>query len=397
MAMEMERVQPDAGNKEFGALKRRHSRRFWFVWLLVLLLAAIGANYVRFELRAYSLLAYFVDTRATGPLLRWEAHGVTTEDVQIPTAGGFISARVYKPVGIPRPPGMLIAHGIHHLGINEPRLMNFARAVAGTGIEVVTPELAALADYHVDAGSIAKIGDSAGWLELQLGNGPVMVTGVSFAGGLALLAACDAKYAPHIKALTLMGAYDDLSRVSRFLVTNEMELPDGRTIPFAAHPYGAQVFVYAHLAQFFREADLPAAHQALRYWLWERPQEAQAWLAKLSPEARARMDLLFARQFDKLRPKMLEAIRADQQELDAISPHGHIAGLGVPVFILHGSADDIIPSSESLWLEREVPPGALRAVLITPVFSHVDAKRSGSWSEELRLVHFIASVLRAAE
>jgi len=94
---------------------------------------------------------------------------------------------------------------------------------------------------------------------------------------------------------------------------------------------------------------------------------------------------------------MLEVIRADQPELDAISPHGRIAGLRAPVFILHGSADDIIPSSESLWLEREVPRAALCAVLITPVFSHVDAKKPGSWIEELQLVHFIAGVLRAAE
>ena len=46
---------------------------------------------------------------------------------------------------------------------------------------------------------------------------PVTVVGVSFAGSLSLLAACDPRYTPHIRALVLMGPYDNLGRVARFL------------------------------------------------------------------------------------------------------------------------------------------------------------------------------------
>ena len=130
-------------------------------------------------------------------------------------------------------------------------------------------------------------GSSSGWA-----TGPVTLVGVSFAGGLALLAARDPRYAPHIRALLLMGAYDDLARVSRFLATSEAELPDGRWEPYKAHDYGAAVFVYSHLDQFFFAGDLDVAHLALRDWLWERPQDAQALLVRLSPDGRATMDLL---------------------------------------------------------------------------------------------------------
>lgn len=376
---------------------RQPNWRSGIILALLLVLIAITVNWLRYELRSYALLTHFTDPLATGPILRWESREVVTEEVLIPVAGEPIRGRLYRPLGISRPPGMVIAHGIHHLGINEPRLMNFARAMAGTGIEVLTPELTSLADYHVDAASIAAIGESAGWLDQQLGNRPVTVTGVSFAGGLALLAACDPRYAPHFKALVLMGAYADLARASRFLVTDQEEYPDGRTLVFPAHPYGAQVLVYARLDRFFPPGDLPAAYEALRYWLWEQPEDARPWLARLSAASRTTMESLFNRQFDTLRPKMLAAIRADQSQLDAISPHGHIAGLRIPVFILHGTADDIIPASESVWLKREVPPADLRAALITPVFSHVDAKKSGDWWEKLRLVQFIGEVLRATE
>jgi len=109
------------------------------------------------------------------------------------------------------------------------------------------------------------------------------------------------------------------------------------------------------------------------------------------------MDMLIARQIERLRPQLLEAIRADQPQLAAISPQGQIGNLRVPVFILHGSTDDVIPSTESLWLQREIPPKYLRTVLITPAFSHADPNKRVAWHEELRLVHFVADVLRTAE
>jgi pimeloyl-ACP methyl ester carboxylesterase len=291
---------------------------------------------------------------------------------------------------------MVVAHGIHHLGMDEPRLVSFSRAMAGSGFAVLTPQLASLADYRVDSDSIATIGESPAWLEARLGAGPVTLAGVSFAGGLALLAAGDPSYAPHVRAVFVMGGYDDLNRVARFLVTDQAELPDGRLTPYTAHEYGALVFVYAHLDQFFSAADLPAAHEALRLFLWEQPSDAQLYLRKLSSAGRATMDTMLTHHVDRLRPQILAAISADGPELSALSPEGRLGNLRVPVYILHGSTDDIIPSTESLWLEKEMPAPQLGAVLITPAFAHVDPEKKVAWYDELRLVHFMARILRAA-
>jgi len=292
---------------------------------------------------------------------------------------------------------MVLVHGIHHLGIDEPRLMNFARAAASDGFSVLTPEIAALADYRVDGASISTIGESSAWLQQRLGTGPVTVVGVSFAGGLSLLAACDPRYAPHVRELVLMGAYDNLARVARFLATSQAEFPDGRMEPYAAHDYGAAVFVYSHIDQFFAATDLAVAHDALRDWLWERPSDAQALFPRLSPASRATMEILLARQIDRLRPILLGAIQADDSQLSAISPEGKLGALHAPVFLLHGATDDIIPSTESLWLEKEIPRPYLRAALITPAFSHVDPDKHAVWADQLRLVEFLAGVLRNAD
>ncbi len=369
---------------------------FWFVLLLILVLAA-GIYSLRYELRSFVFLIQFLDPHASGLLVRLERHGVGMQEVTLSTTQGPVRARLYVPRGVAHPPGIVLAHGIHHLGIDEPRLMNFARAAASSGFSVLTPEIAALADYHVDGASISTIGESTAWLQQRLDTGPVTVVGVSFAGGLSLLAACDPRYAPHIRALVLIGAYDNLGRVARFLATSQAEFPDGRMEPYAAHDYGAAVFVYSHLDQFFPASDLAVAHDALRAWLWERPSDAQALFPQLSPPSRATMEILLARQIDRLRPELLDAIQADDSQLSAISPEGKIGALHAPIFLLHGSTDNIIPSTESLWLEKEIPKPYLRAALITPAFSHVNPDKHAVWTDQLRLVEFLAGVLHAAD
>jgi pimeloyl-ACP methyl ester carboxylesterase len=392
----------DASQPEVRAIPRKDTfPREWnlkfMLWLFLFVLLGLGVYHLRYDLRSYSLLIHFLNPQASGPLLRWETGAITTQDLTISTANGPVRARLYLPTGVTHPPGMVVAHGIHHLGIDEPRLMSFARAAAGGGYAVLTPQLDALADYHVDAASVATIGESPVWLQQHLGTGPVTVVGVSFAGSLSLLAASDPRYASHIRALVLMGAYDDLGRVSRFLATSQAEFPDGRVAPYAAHDYGAAVFVYSNLEKFFPASDLEVAHEALRDWLWEQPQAAQTLLPRLSPAGRVTMELLLARKIDRLGPQLLGVIRADDAQLAAVSPRGKLGNLHVPVFILHGSADDIIPSTESLWLQREIPPKYLREVLITPAFSHVDPDKSATWGDELRLVGFLADVLHASD
>ena len=368
----------------------------WGIGLILVILVVSGLYGLRYDLRSYSLLIHFLDPAASSWFLRWETHPIEIQETALALTHGSVRARLYLPSGVAHPPGMVLVHGIHHLGIDEPRLMSFARAAAGSGFAVLTPEVAALADYHVDGTSIATIGESPAWLQQRLGTGPVTVVGVSFAGGLSLLAASDPRYAPHFRTLLLMGAYDDLARVSRFLATSEAELPDGGREAYKAHDYGAAIFVYSHLNQFFSAGDLDVAHLALRDWLWERPQDAQALLSQISPAGRATMDLLLARQIGQLRARLLDAIQANRSELSAISPEGKLGDLRVPVFVLHGTTDDIIPSTESLWLGKELPRKYLRALLITPAFSHVNPDKAASWRDELRLVRFLAGVLRAA-
>jgi poly(3-hydroxybutyrate) depolymerase len=76
------------------------------------------------------------------------ANPVRTEMRAIP-APVPITARFYYPVGHEQAPAVIVLHGVHHLGIEEPRLVAFATALSSHGLLAITPELNDLADYRV--------------------------------------------------------------------------------------------------------------------------------------------------------------------------------------------------------------------------------------------------------
>jgi hypothetical protein len=79
----------------------------------------------------------------------------------------------------------------------------------------------------------------------------------------------------------------------------------------------------------------------------------------------------------------LLALRRRCKPLLRFRRKGGFALLYVPVCILHGSSDNSIRSTESLWLQKEIPPAYLREVLTTPAFGHFDPARKMAWQDQV--------------
>jgi hypothetical protein len=85
----------------------------------------------------------------------------------------------------------------------------------------------------------------------------------------------------------------------------------------------------------------------------------------------------------------------------------HLAGLGehpalspsrspppaAPVYLLHGSEDNVIPASETWLLARELERATDVRTLVTPLISHAEAIRGAPGLEEWRLVQFWEALL----
>jgi pimeloyl-ACP methyl ester carboxylesterase len=104
------------------------------------------------------------------------------------------------------------------------------------------------------------------------------------------------------------------------------------------------------------------------------------------------MALLFAHDTKSLVPDISRTLAEAKPELDAASPHFYLARLHLPVLLLHGSADNVVPPTETLWLERDLPPGVLRAALISPAIGHVEVGGAGI-TDKLRLIHWMKQML----
>lgn len=368
----------------------------WSVILIILAALITGLRYAGDSyLRAISVLVHLSRPGTNNFLTRFARHPYREEEGTADTAQGPLRYRMYIPLDVAHPPGLVLLHGIHRAGIDEPRLVNFGRTLAGAGVEVMTPELQDLADYRVSARTVDTIGQAAQALCAKMRQPKVGVIGVSFAGGLALLAADRPEYAANIGLVLAVGAHDDMTRVAHFFAANMIEKPDGSSVAFQAHEYGVLVLAYSHLEDFFSPRDVPLAQDALHEQLWEQP-DAPDKIALLSPAGRQTFDMLLHHR-ELLQQKFFREIDRHRDEMVAVSPHTHVGDLRVPVYLLHGTTDSVIPASETLWLAKDVPAPELRAVLISPAMNliHVDGQHGASIMAEWALVDFMAQVLRA--
>jgi pimeloyl-ACP methyl ester carboxylesterase len=378
----------------------RFSRKQKVFIFLFVVIASIGVTgEVLFypvgpHLRAMSLLLRFSNPKAAGLATSFASHPFKEEDGTAQTPHGPLRYRLYVPQDVKNPGGVLLLHGVHHLGIEDPRMWSLARSLASAGVLVMTPELHDLTDYRVTPQTIDVIGDSAMVLSTRM-NQAVGVIGLSFAGGLSLLTAAKPEYAPKIGFVLAIGSHDDMGRVARFFAVNVITRPDSAETPFQAHEYGVLVLAYAHLEDFFSPSDIPVAREILRQRLWELP-DAEQNTAALSPAGKTELDELLHHR-DLLREPLLQEIKLHKAEMDSVSPHSTISSLHMPVYLLHGAGDTIIPASETLWLAKDLPQQSVKATLISPALVHVNMEDKITWEQQWELMDFMAQVLDATD
>lgn len=360
-------------------------------------LCLVAWPFTRAHMQALEILDLVSGQKVPWLISKAVAEPVGTRELHFDTEEGQVRARMYLPVRHPEAPALIVLHGVHHLGIDEPRLMGFAAAMASCGLRVLTPELPDIKDYHVDQSSVRMIGESARWFAGQTGK-PVGVMGLSFSGGLALVAAADPLYRPEFKFVFAVGSQDSMARVAQYYRTGEDDMPNGKRELLPAHEYGPLVLEYEYLPDFIPPQDVPAVRRVLRAHLYEdKPGELQA-TARLNEAQKGEALKLMNTASEETRAAIERSTAKHADEMAGLSPRGRLKRMTTPVYLLHGQADNIIPSAETLWMASELPGEALQAMLVSPVLSHldVDEAKPGVW-DEWRLVHFFALVMHASE
>ncbi len=372
-------------------------------------------------LRAASLVVRSAGLERAHPVIAsWLTQSFTEHDGVVPTRSGVLRARIYEAARPVKPPVLLVP-GVNAMAIDEPRLIGFARQVAATGITVVTPEIPDLKRYLVTPRSTDQIEDAARWLAEDrplCPGGRVGLIGVSFAGGLSVVAAGRTSVADRLTFVLSFGGHSDFQRVVRYLCTGlEPELPESsreNTAPAERreritrrqpHDYGVAVLLLdlAHEVVPSGQVDalrhavlvyLTASHLALYDTVGAEREfgRARALEATLEEPAASYLHLVNTRDVERLGARLLPFIGALGDD-PALSPERSPAP-HAPVFLLNGSDDNVVPAVESRLLARHLAGKVPVRLLLTPLITHAEVNREASAFDVWQLIDFWAAVLR---
>jgi fermentation-respiration switch protein FrsA (DUF1100 family) len=387
---------------------------------LVLVAASVtGVGLALPRLKALAFIARVADRPGIATRLAKLAAGrVQIEPpFDLATRHGPMAAQLYRPEGSVRRTTLLIP-GVHKDGIREQRLVGLAQALAASGLAVVAVAPPALTHYRITAESTDQLEDAIAWAAKRpdlAPDGRVGITGFSFAGGLALVAAGREHVRDRVAFAFSFGGYADLRRVLRYLclgTTPPLPSPDelgalatgGQAIHIPKpHDYGT-VVTLLNLADRVVPADQVAAlTQAITVFLEASsidrvsPSRAAAafdrakQLGHALPEpSRTLMGYVNDRSVDKLGQALAPLL--DHLMLpDALSPE-RSPPPAAPVFLLHGADDSVVPASEMIALVRDLRPATQVRAFASRLVSHAEANRSAAWSEMWQLAGFWADL-----
>jgi dienelactone hydrolase len=373
--------------------------------LVLVVVGWVGLSQSRYG-RAMSLLVRM--GKVPGPVAAhiggWQTTGVDRVMLAFEGRHGARVARLYRPQLVRTRP-ILLTGGVHALGIDEPRLIAFAEALATSGTPVVTPALPDLAQYLVTPRLTDDIEDAAlavlAAAEVpQDADGRIGLLGISFAGGLSIVAAGRPSLRDRVGFVFSVGGHARLPGVMAYLCTGRQ--PDGRLHP--PHDYGA-VILLTNLADDVvpheQVAPLRAAvHQFLHASHVDMFDKAQAALefeqartmeTTLPAQAHAFMQLVNTRDVHGLGARLLPFL--DRWGHDAALSPASSPAPRAPVFVMHAQGDDVIPDSEAAALGDYLrTQGTPVRVHVTSLMSHAEVARPPTAGELLTLVRMWAEL-----
>jgi fermentation-respiration switch protein FrsA (DUF1100 family) len=369
------------------------------VALVLVALLALGVWAAVPYVRAASLVVRMAGLR--GPwldrLASFQTAPVTTRDTTIEARAGRMRVRIYQPE-TRRAHAVLLTGGVHAKGIDEPRLTKLARDLAVAGTPVVTAEIDDLLHYRITPNLTDSIEDAILWVAADPGlapDGRLGVFGVSFAGGLSIVAAGRPRVSPHVAYVVSFGGHGSLPDVVRFLCTGVQ--PDGSKR--APHDYGVIVALMNTAEQVVppeQVAPLRAAitsnMQAQHLAMVDQKAAAaevkhtQAMTAALPEPARTLMTYANARNVAALGPILLPHTDAFTQDA-ALSP-ARSTTVTAPVFLLHGADDNVVPAIESRRLATVLERTAPVHLLVTSLITHAEVDHPPTAGEVWALIRF---------
>jgi hypothetical protein len=280
---------------------------------------------------------------------------------------------LYRPDG-PARAGVVFVPGAAEKGKDDPRVVQFATALARARFSVLVPDVVALRELRLLPESAQDVRDALWWMLAQpelVPRGRLGLVTTSVAIGPALLAVLDQPLAAAVRFVVSIGGYHDLRRTLAYLTTGSYEA-HGVSFRLPPKEYGKWVYALSNAARIDDPGERDAFEALARLKLRDPKADVSEGLARCGPFGEKVYAFLInvdpSRSGALLR-KLPARLRDD---LDALDLASHDLGVISARFILvHGIDDDMIPYGESIGLAGSLAPGQARLFLLEG-FHHVD-------------------------
>ncbi len=338
---------------------QRHWKRS--LWIGLLLLALVSFKVVADNL--FFTLRLLLNLRETVEQHLNDSDSIAKE-LSVNNHGQVSRALVYFPQNMSQPVGVLFLPGLTELGIRHPRFVAVAQALAKTGYVVLTPDIVSLREFRLEHEAIEEITFWYHYMKNELFLEQVGITGVSVSGSLGLIAAAKPPIHQDIVFVVSIGGYQDLLRCSRRWFSSQTSKQRYGNYP--VQHYGKWIIMLATLDYLDNPSDRKFIAETLRLLLTTgKPPKP---LEHLTPPARRWFQAAISK--DIIDQQLVRTIQARlAKRLEFLSPGEELKRIRCPVFLVHGLYDELIPSSETLELQKRLT-SAPTYVLLTPLISH---------------------------
>jgi hypothetical protein len=397
----------------------RRSKAAIVVALLLVLSGALALPYLdalAFIVRAADLPG------APATVAAWRASPVTRDDVfTVATRSGAVPARFYRPGGRVRRT-ILLMPGVHRDGIDEARLVGLAEDLAATGFGVLTIAAPDLQKFKITPAVTDVIEDAVQWASAQpqyAPDGKVGMLGISFSGGLSVVAAGRDSIRNKVAFVLSFGGHGDLARVMHYLcsgqVLGDLERAKHSSAVYGAdhvqvhppHDYGVAVVLLSLADRLVPPDQVAPLSRGIDGFLLASslavgdPQaavkvfdEMKTYAATLPEPSRTLMTYVNERAVDKLGPILLPVADGlkDHPGMPSLSAERAAPPLA-PVLLLHGIDDNVIPSMETVLLAEHLEGKAQVTGLLSGLITHAEVNRTPSLTEVWRLARFWRGIM----
>ena len=344
------RRAPASGTRRLSGARRGPR---WLLGLLAMLvLVGMLAEPVRLRAVAATTVADALDL----PVVRLVAAEVSRERTRLDGVEGD-----RYDVG-PDAQAVVLIPGAAPRGIEDPRIVQLAEAIARAGRTVFVPQLEVYEETLVTTDVDRLVAATLALSDEQ--RGPAVLVGTSFGGSLGMLAAADERLDGRVALVASFGAYADLLGVLQAVTTGHSLVGDRLIAWEDPHPDAEQI-VRDQLADLLEPADRRQLRRLLddRLAVADADGPARAAHALLVNDDPTRTDALARRLPAEVRQRLAE-----------VSPVSVADDLDVPVVAMHSVQDPAIPFGELRRLEEAIPHAR---IITLERFDHVELDLQG--------------------